>query len=100
MLELVHTDVCGSMNVMTFSGCSYFVTFINDASIKVWAHTLKSKRDMLDIFKGFHVVVEREINKLLKCLRNDNGGEYSSNGFDDYIRNHDIRKEKTIPYSP
>lgn len=54
----------------------------------------------MDIFKGFHVAVERKIDKLLKCLRSDNGGEYSSNGFDDYCTKHGIKNEKTIPYSP
>ena len=60
MLELVHTNVCGPMEAKSFSGCSYFVTFVDDASRKVWVFILKSKGDVFDIFKGFHVAVERK----------------------------------------
>ena len=35
VLELVHTNGCGPMEVTTFSSCSYFVTFIDDPSRKV-----------------------------------------------------------------
>lgn len=68
VLELVHMDVCGPIEVKAFSSCSYFVTFIDNASKKVWAYVLKSKGNKLDIFKDFHVVFERETGKLLKCL--------------------------------
>ena len=37
----------------------YFVTFIDDCSKKVWAFALKSKDQVLDIFKFFHAYVER-----------------------------------------
>lgn len=60
---------------------------------------MKSKGDILNIFKGFYVAIEREIGKLLKCLRSDNGGKYSSIDFDDYYSKHDIRYKNTVPYS-
>lgn len=54
---------------------------------------------MLDIFKDFHVAVDREINKLVKYLRSDNGGEYSSNNIGDCCSKYDIRHKKTVLYS-
>ena len=42
-LELVHSDVCGPMPTVTLGGASYFVTFIDDFSRKVWAYPLKRK---------------------------------------------------------
>lgn len=45
------------------------------------------------------MVVKRETNKLLKCLRSDNSGEYSFIGFDDYCSKYDIRYKKKVPYS-
>ena len=76
LLELVHSDVFGHVNVKSLGGVSYFVTFIDDASRKVWAYPMKDKDEVLEIFQKVHVGVERETNKLLKCLRTDNGGEY------------------------
>ena len=81
VLELIHSDVFGPVNIKSLGGASYFVTFIDDASRKVWAYPMKSKSEVFEIFQKFHVAVERETNKLLKCLRTDNGGEYCSNEF-------------------
>ena len=45
-------------------------------------------------------MVEREKRKPLKCFRNDNGGEYTSNEFKNYCSKKDIRYEKTILGTP
>ena len=66
LLELVYCDVFGPVNVKSLGGASYFVTFIDDASIKVWAYPMKGKDEVFEIFQKFHVSVERETNKLLK----------------------------------
>lgn len=98
------TIVCLAINekqlfrVKTFSGYDYFVTFIDDISRKVRIYTLKSKGNVLDIFKDFHVAFEREIEKLLKCLKSDNSDKYSSIDFDDYSSKHNIMHEKMVPY--
>ena len=68
VLELVHSDVFGPVNIKSLGGSSYFVTFIDDASRKVWAYPMQSKSEVIGIFQKFHVVVERETNKLLKCI--------------------------------
>ena len=36
---------------------------------------MKSKDQVLNVFKEFHVSIEREIERKLKCVRVDNGGE-------------------------
>lgn len=45
-------------------------------------------------------MVERQIGKLLKYLRTDNGSEYTSNEFKKYCAQHGIRNEKTEPSTP
>ncbi len=52
-LDLVHTDVC-SIGERSLGGASYFVTFIDDYSRKVWAFALKSKDQVLHVFKTWH----------------------------------------------
>ena len=42
-LQLVQSDVCGPMPVLSMGGAMYFVTFIDDFSQKVWAYPLKRK---------------------------------------------------------
>ncbi|GKC56778.1 putative RNA-directed DNA polymerase, partial [Tanacetum coccineum] len=99
ILDLVHSDVCGPMKTKTLGGCSYIVTFINDHSRKVWVYTLKTKDQVLDVFKQFHALVERQTWKKLKCIRSDNGGEYIG-PFDAYCREHRIQHQKTSPKTP
>ena len=41
-------------------------------------------------------MVEKEKRKPLKCLRSDNGGEYTSNEFKSYCSEKGIRHEKTV----
>lgn len=82
ILDLVHSDVCGPFNIKSLGGAAYFVTFIDDVPKKVWAFPIKSKDQVLDVFQKFHIAVERETNKLLRCIRTDNGGEYCSKAFE------------------
>ena len=98
VLDLVHTDVC-SMIDKSLGGALYFVSFIDDHSRKIWATCLKSKDQVLDVFKDFHARVERETGRKLKCIRADNGGEYRG-PFEKYCREHGIKLEKTVPKTP
>ena len=75
LLELVHTDVC-HVDTKSHAGSQYFVTFIDDHSRKPWASPLKTKDQILSVFKEFNTRVERETGWKLKAVRADNGGEY------------------------
>ncbi|PKI76236.1 hypothetical protein CRG98_003347 [Punica granatum] len=48
----------------------------DDHSRKVWVYPMRTKDQVTDIFKNFHVAVERKTGMKLKCVRADNGGEY------------------------
>ncbi|WJX48823.1 hypothetical protein P8452_35337 [Trifolium repens] len=99
VLDLVHSDVCGPMKTRSLGGAYYFVTFIDDCSRKTWAYTLKTKDQVLDTFKSFQAMVERETGKKLKCIRTDNGGEYVG-PFDKYCQEQGIRHQKSPPKTP
>ena len=100
LLELVYSDVCGPIEVESLGGNKYFLTFIDNASRKVWVYFLKTKDQVFKFFQRFHAMVERETGKPLKCLRTDNGGEYTSKEFEAYCAGHGIRHERTVPRTP
>ena len=52
------------------------VTLIDDYSRKLWAFVLKSKDQVLSVFKEFQAKAERESRRKLKVVWTDNGGEY------------------------
>ena len=45
-------------------------------------------------------MVENQINKKLKCLRSDNGGEYMSNAFQEFCDSKGIKRELPPSYNP
>ncbi|CAA0831270.1 Unknown protein, partial [Striga hermonthica] len=100
VLEMVYSDVCGPMEMESLGGSIYFVTCIDDASRKLWVYFLRTKGEVFQYFKRFHAMVERQAGKRLKCLRSDNGGEYTSHEFKNYCAEHGIRHEKTVPGTP
>ena len=85
------------MDVELLGRNMYFVTYIDDAFRKVWIYLLKFKDQVFQTFQEFHAKVEREIGRSLKCLRSDNGREYTSYKFKDYCVKHGIQHEKIVP---
>ena len=73
-LQLIHSDICGPLEVPSLSHTVYFLTFIDDFSRKSWVYFLKNKSEVFSIFKNFKSLVENESSKKIKTLRSDNGG--------------------------
>jgi len=99
-LELVHTDVCGPMNISSIGGNKYFLTFIDDFSRKTWIYLLKSKDEVFHCFKIFKAFVERQSGRLIKMVRSDGGGEYKSNEFKRHCEELGLQHNITYPYTP
>ncbi|KAE8684131.1 PLAC8 family protein [Hibiscus syriacus] len=85
-LELVHSDVFGPVKQQSISDMRYMVTFIDDFSRYVWVFFMKENFDTFSKFKEFRDSAEGEVGKKICCLRTDNGGEYRSNEFSQYLR--------------
>ena len=59
-LKLVHSDICGPMSTTSLSNNVYFALFIDDFSIMNWVYFLKTKSQVLSVFKGFKKMVETQ----------------------------------------
>ncbi|KAK4313452.1 hypothetical protein Pmani_015209 [Petrolisthes manimaculis] len=99
-LELIHSDVCGKFNEKSLSKGEYFLTFIDDATRYVWVYILKGKHEVFAKFKEWKKCVENQMGRKIKILRTDNGGEYKSNDFEQYLIDEGVRHEYTIPKTP
>ena len=99
-LELVHSDVCGKMNVPSLGGAEYFLTFIDDNTRYVWTYVLQRKDQVFEKFLEWKCYVENLLDSKLKILRTDNGGEYCSDKFNKYLISEGVRHEKTVPKTP
>jgi len=61
---------------------------------------MKYKSETFKMFKEFRHEVEKQIGKNIKCLRSDQGGEYLSNEFLDYLKENGILSQWTPPATP
>ena len=74
------------MKTTSLSGYSYYASFIDDYSIKTWIYFLKKKDEVFERFKEFKALVENISKKKIKIMRSDNGGEFTSNDFNDLCK--------------
>lgn len=99
-LEVIHSDLCGPMESMSYGGMRYFITFVDDYTRMVHVYFSKDKLSILDIFKDFKSRVENQLNLKIKILRTDNGKEYCNSNFERYLANCGIIHQTSAPYSP
>ena len=100
ILELIHSDLMGPLKPQTLQGKSYVLTFIDDCSRRSWIYLLKSKDETLEKFKIWKNMVENGTDRRMKVLRTDNGGEFVSKSFKDYLQEQGIEHQTTVPRSP
>ena len=99
-LELVSSDLCGKMGVKSVGGAEYFLTFLDHHTHYCWVYPLKRKDQTFSCFRDWKAEVENRTGRKLKTLRTDNGGEYTSTEFQNYLKGSGIRHELTIPKTP
>jgi hypothetical protein len=85
--------------VFTKGGKRYFIILIDDASRYCYVYLLKTKDEALDYFKIFNVEAENQLERKMKRLWSDRGGEYFPILFDEFCAEHGITHERTPPYS-
>ena len=100
ILDLIHSDVCGSMSSASLTSFLYYVVFIDDFSRKSWIFFMKTKGRVFNQFQEFKSLMENQTRKKIRVLRTDNGGEYTSKEFMDFCIGEGVRRELTIPYNP
>ena len=100
LLGLIHSDVCGPMNVQARGGYSYFITFTDDFSRYGYVYLMHHKSEALEKFKEFKNEVQNQLGKSIKALRSDRGGEYLSHEFDDLLKECGIVSQLTPPGTP
>jgi hypothetical protein len=98
--QVIHSDVCGPMEIATQDGERYYVIFTDGYSGWCEIHLLKQKSEVPEAFKVFSSKMEADTNKKIKVLRSDGGGEYCSKDFRDWLANSGIIHRITPPYTP
>ncbi|KAL0811379.1 hypothetical protein ABMA28_009788 [Loxostege sticticalis] len=98
--DVVYSDVCGPFNVPSVQGMKYFVIFKDAATSFRYVYFLKNKCDVLDCFKKYNAKIKNLFSHGVRVLHSDNGGEYTSKEFKEYLASEGISHELTAPYTP
>ena len=96
-LDLVHSDICGPV-VSSPKGQRYFVVFIDEATRYCWGEPLKTRDEILPIFKSWKVAAENQADRRLKAIRADNAGEYMSEALKTVHREEGFELTYSAPY--
>lgn len=100
MLDIIHSDIMGLMEVPSISGARYIFLFVDDRTRFKHCYILKHKSEARQSFQDYQVVVEEVHGKRIGRFRKDGGGEFTSHAFLEYQRGEGIQKETTTPYTP
>jgi transposase InsO family protein len=61
---------------------------------------LRNKSGAFEKFKVYKEMVENEMDSKIKCLRSDNGEDFTSKEFMDYCNRHGIQRKFSIDRTP
>jgi hypothetical protein len=97
-LELVHTDLCGPLP-LSRDGFQYFITFIDDCTRFTEVRLLRNKREAMRAFIEYQAWIEKATGRSIQMLRSDNGGEYTSKVFNEWLSDDGVRRQLSAPYT-
>ena len=76
LLELIHSDLGYLKLTMTRGGKKFYVTFIDDYSRFTRVDLGRNKDEAFDMFLSYKTEVENQLDRKIKRIRSDRGGEY------------------------
>lgn len=93
LLGLIHTDLGDLKQTMTRGGKRYYITFIDDFSRYTKVYLVRNKDEAFNMFLSYKAEVENQLNRKIKRVRSDRGGEYVI--FNDFFEKEGIIHEVT-----
>lgn len=88
------------METTSIGGAKYYLAFEDDFSRKVFVYFLKTKCEVFERFKEFKALVETQLNRRIKVLRTDGGGEYVNKNMKQFMSSCGIIHQITTPHTP
>jgi hypothetical protein len=97
-LELVHFDLAGPIDPEAKDGFRYALGCVDDYSGLIMIYFLKQKSDTLYATEKF--LADVAPYGKVRCIRSDQGGEFTSEAFESLLMKHVIKHECSAAHSP
>jgi transposase InsO family protein len=98
--ELVHSDLWGPAPVVSTNAFRYYLVFVDEFTKFTWVYLLKHKSDTFHTFTQFQAMVHTQFSLLIKTIRTDCGGEFTSNQFNQFCASKDMIHQVSCPHTP
>ena len=98
--QLLHSDVCGPLQVPTPGGCRYFVIFKDDYTGWTFTYLLRNKSEVFRYLQDVVARVKSDTDNDVKVLRSDNGGEFFGTEINDWLAKRGIHHQSSTPHTP
>lgn len=95
-LKLVHTNVCGLMNVSMRYGYNYYIIFIDIYSKFGYVYLVHHKSETFKIFQEFSMKVAKQLGLPIKTSRFGRRVEYLLDKFIGYLRENEILSQLIV----
>jgi hypothetical protein len=99
-LEIMHIDLIGQTRTKGLKGEKYCMLLVDDYTRMTAVCFLRNKSEAFENFKVYKKMVENQMDLKIKCLRSNNGGEFTSKEFMDFFRKHGIKRQFFIARTP
>lgn len=98
--EDVYSNLWGPSSTATIGGKWYFVSFMDDGTHDTHAYLLRSKDKTFQAYKGYESWVNTQMQVAIKILHSDQGGEYLSEEFTQYLKSQGTEQKLTVHDTP
>jgi transposase InsO family protein len=90
---------CVDSPIPSTNGCRYYVLFVDDYSRFTWVYHILYKSEVFQCFVKFKLLVENLFTTKIKQFQFDNGVEYTSKQFKDYLSQSGILHRLSCPHT-
>lgn len=98
-LQIIHTDLCGSIEPLTWNRKKYFLTFL-DYTHYTMIYFVENKNKVQDVIKEYVEHVEAHWNLRVSKIRCDNEREYLSKDIEIWCKEKGIFIDNSTSYTP
>ena len=99
ILELIHMDLMGPVQVESINGKKYIFVLVDDFSRYTWVRFLREKSKAVESFKILALQLQNEKGNIVQ-IRSDHGGEFQNETFEKFCQAQGIRHQYSAPRTP